>query len=539
MTHFNASLFSEFRASLCGMRKPAWILAALALAVGCGSTAKPAQQPPPPATPTTPATPVKKATAPLHVDRARLSAKLDAYVASIGKGLDAAHQFSGFVLVGQGDQVLYAKPWGYADRAKRIRADRNTNFRIGSVTKQFTAAAILQLQEKGRLSVEDHVSKYLPAFPKGDTITLHQLLTHTAGIYNYTNVDDPEKQAVKPVSVAKLIATFANKPLDFPPGSKFSYSNSGYVLLGAIIEKVSGERYGDYVRRHIFQPAGLTRTVYGDAPGMDDRALGYRFDKGALARTRHFDMSWAYAAGGVRSTAADLSRWHRVLAGDKVLSAASRKQLYTPAKKNYAYGWIVRNVGGKRVIAHDGGIPGFSTSFVRLMDDDIVIVVWSNNPQVPANPISSAALELVLGKDVAPLRDQSVLARLAQRVAGGYVISPESAKDLTAMIGAKTVKTIEVVSIESSGKALMVHPIGQGAVAMVHEKELVFTVPQVHAKLTFITASPGGPVRGLTLEQGRVKIVYSRDDKRAAAIKAKRGKATPGKKTTSGKKAMP
>jgi len=488
-------------------------------AVACGGSAKHSPEP----VPTTKPVASPAASKPTQVDAKALKSQLEPFIDSLSQGLGDAHKFSGFVFVAQGDKVVYERAWGYANYATKALADRNTSFRIGSVTKQFTAVAILQLQDKGLLSVHDKVRKHLPKYPAvADKVTIHHLLTHTGGVPNFTNDRALMKRRGNETSVPDLLATFSAKKLDFEPGSKFSYSNSGYAVLGAIIEAVSKKSYHDYLRDHVFTPAGLTRTLYGDAKGADNRAKGYREHNGKLAPAKKFAMSMAYAAGGVRSTAADLWRWHKAIETDAILSAAARKQMYTPFKKNYAYGWAVRDVKGKRIIAHDGGIDGFSTSYLRLVTDDVTIVAWTNNPGQPAGAAARSVAQIVMGKKVKPLTFDAIPDALAKRVIGSYVPDKESAERLTKLAGKQMLESVAVMDIERRGAGLVSNPIGQPALPLSHKKGLVFELKRVRATFTFKSATPDGVATGFSLSQGGATFSFVRDETKAAAIKAKR-----------------
>jgi D-alanyl-D-alanine carboxypeptidase len=276
-----------------------WLIAA-AIAWGawgaCGG-ASPAPEPPKP--------PVGD----LGVDVANLNAQLPPYLASIGAG-SQNRALSGYVLVAQHDQVLYGHGFGFADRAAQRAPTADTSFRTGSVTKQFTAAAILRLEQDGELTVEDPVGKHLPDYAgPGKDVTIHQLLTHTTGIPNYTAIEAVMARRGEPFTVRELLATFADQPLEFPPGTKFKYSNSNYAILGAIIERASGMPYRTYLAERLFKPAGLASTEVGDAAGAADRAEGYRIENGTAVPAKSIDMSLPFAAGAVRSTANDLMRW--------------------------------------------------------------------------------------------------------------------------------------------------------------------------------------------------------------------------------------
>lgn len=305
-----------------------------------------------------------------------------------------AKGFSGSVLVARGGKVILEKGYGMANVELGVPNTPDTIFRLGSITKQFTATAILQLEEQGKLSVNDAACKYIADCPAAwKPITIHQLLSHTSGIASYTNDSkfmEPRVMRV-PLTPLEILMLSKDKPLDFQPGEGFKYDNSGYIFLGIIIEKVSGEKYADYLRKHIFDPLDMHESGYDDTRSiLKNRAAGYSNRNGQLRNADYIDMTLPYAAGSLYSNVRDLYRWDRALYTDKVLSKASRDKMWTPVKNNYAYGWFI-NTRGRKQVSHGGGINGFSTAILRYPDDDAVVIVLSNTDS--ANP-SAIAIQL-------------------------------------------------------------------------------------------------------------------------------------------------
>jgi len=293
------------------------------------------------------------------------------------------NDFMGSVLVAKGGKVLLKKGYGMANVELDVPNEPNTKFRLGSITKQFTATAILQLAAQGKLHVEDPVSKYIENSPASwKDITIHHLLTHTSGIPNFTSFPEYEKTQREPVTPVQLVARFKDRPLDFAPGSKFKYSNSGYEVLGVIIEKVSGEKYEDYLKKHIFDPLDMNDSGYDhDTQIIKHRAAGYEKSKdGKLRNADYIDMSIPYSAGSLYSTVEDLYRWDRALYTDKILNAEWKKKMFTPFLDNYAYGWIVRGTGADQIIAHNGGVNGFRTAINRFPATDACVIILTNGP---------------------------------------------------------------------------------------------------------------------------------------------------------------
>lgn len=290
-------------------------------------------------------------------------------------------EFNGTMLVMQKGKPVYKRSFGMADREWNVANTNETKYRIGSVTKQFTALCILQLAEQGKLSVDDKLSKYIPDYPKGDSITVHMLLNHTSGIKNYTDLPAFWPKAALPLSTDSMIALFKNKPLDFSPGTKWNYSNSGYFLLGAIVEKVSGKDFSDYLLENVIKKAGLKNT------GMDNldsiltyRAKGYSKNRGGGWQHALFiSMEGPFSAGAMFSTVDDLYQWTKALHNNQVISAASTQKMFTPYKDGYGYGIGIDSLKTHRRISHNGGIPGFASYLGYFPDDDICVAVISNN----------------------------------------------------------------------------------------------------------------------------------------------------------------
>lgn len=304
-----------------------------------------------------------------------LEEKVDAYM--------QAHvqqkTFMGSLLIAQGGKILFKKGYGMANMEHQIAHTPQSKFRLGSISKQFAATAIMQLQEESLLSVHDPIKKYLSDYPHGETITIHHLLTHTSGIPSFTSFPEYRKMMVKSLSLDEIIATFKDKPLEFQPGEKHKYSNSGYILLGYIIEKTSGLAYADYLQKNILKPLGMASSGYDyNHIILPRRASGYAQAKGEFINASYIDMKIPHAAGALYSTVEDLYIWDRALYTEKILSSKSLEQMFTPFKDNYAYGWNVRELFDHKIIWHGGGINGFVTYFARFPEDDACIIALCN-----------------------------------------------------------------------------------------------------------------------------------------------------------------
>ncbi len=290
-----------------------------------------------------------------------LTVRFDEYMRAAAQA-----SFTGTVLVSRDGKVLFAKGYGNANEEFVVPNTPETKFRLGSITKQFTAAAILLLQERGKLSVRDPICKYVTNCPQAwEPITIHHLLTHTSGIPSYTDVKSAEEfrqLSLMTVTPAGFVDTFKSKPLEFTVGVRFKYDNSGYFLLGYLIETVSGQSYEAFLKEHIFGPLKMANSGYDTHDRiLKNRATGYSNRNGARINSDYVDMTVPYAAGSLYSTVEDLSTWTEALFSDSVLSAKSREAMLTVNLANYAYGVTVNRIHNRMVISHGGGINGFST----------------------------------------------------------------------------------------------------------------------------------------------------------------------------------
>ena len=319
-----------------------------------------------------------------QTDRTKLFEAEDAYIRSEA----ATHFFRGAVLVGIDGKIVFEKAYGMGDEEWGASNTVHTKFRIASLTKQFTAACILLLQERGRLNVHDPVSRYLSALPSAwQAITIHQLLTHTSGAPNSTDSSGNSESDRIGATPQQVIGHVAEKPLDFKPGTNWKYSNTGYVLLGMVIEKTSGLSYANFLRTNIFQPLGMRDSGYDKARDiLKERASGYEFIDGHITNADFIDMSVPFSAGGIYSTVEDMYRWNEALAENgKLLSADSLKQMFTEYPEathegqHYGYGVVISHLKfGRLLYYHGGGVEGFSSSIQRYPNDRVCIVVLSN-----------------------------------------------------------------------------------------------------------------------------------------------------------------
>lgn len=290
-------------------------------------------------------------------------------------------EFNGVALVSKKGTILFEKTYGFRDAERKIPHDINDIFLVGSVTKQFTAAVIVKLQEEGKLSVTDRLSKFYPDYPNGDKITIENLLTHTSGIYNFTDSaalmqQDPTQN----ITEEKMLSFFKDKPLQFEPGTKFQYNNSAYNLLGYIIQKCTGKLYQQVVREKILIPLQMTSTGFDFTHLENDyKSKGYTFlSNDSSAAGRIVDSTISFSTGGLYTTAHDLYKWERAISNGMVLQPTSWKLVFTPHLNHYGYGWYIDSLFGKQCIWHSGGNSAFAATLYRFPEDEATIILLDN-----------------------------------------------------------------------------------------------------------------------------------------------------------------
>lgn len=338
----------------------------------------------------------------------------------------------GAVLVARGDTVLFRAARGEADVERNVPLRPDSVFRIGSVTKQFAAAGVLKLVEAGKVGLEDPLSKYVPGFPGGQRISVRQLLNHTSGVKSYTRLrgymDGPVR---RDLTTAQMIDVFKSEPADFAPGSGWAYSNSGYVLVGAVIEAASGMPWYAYLDQALFKPLGMLHTGYGHDPKFAAMQVrGYSYDGDRVVPARPISMTQPHAAGSLVSNADDLFRWSRALHGGHVLSNASYAQMITPSGKaadkgvGYGFGLFDDLVRTHRVLRHGGGIFGFTSALSYVPDGDITVVVLENDDADGtadvADGLAKKLAAMALGEPYPEARAIAVDATTLREAEGAY-----------------------------------------------------------------------------------------------------------------------
>jgi D-alanyl-D-alanine carboxypeptidase len=431
-------------------------------------------------TPATAAQPAKPPTDAVFVEKARAS--IQKYATD--------NKFSGTVLVARNGKPILREGFGLANREFNIPARPETIFRLGSITKQFTAASIMQLSEKGKLSVDDPVSKYYPAAPAAwSKITVKHLLNHRSGIPSYTGIPGfMQTMAVTDRTPEQIIELTRDMPLEFEPGSKYAYNNTGYIILGYIIEKVSGEKYAGYVDAHIFKPLGMKNSGYDvSSRVLPNRASGYQVQDGVWTNAPYLAMTLPYAAGSLYSTADDLLIWDQAFHADRVVSKASREAMTTDNGNNYGYGLQLGTVGSHKSIAHGGGIHGFATYMSRFPADGVTIIALSNLQSGNSGQIATELARLMFGIPAppppAPLVAVAVKPEILDRYTGEYELQPGFN-----------------ITIKREGDKLLAQATGQNTLTLTSTSDTEFHFQPANIRVVFPAGE--GPAPSFTLFQG-------------------------------------
>ena len=426
---------------------------------------------------------------PAALDPATLAHKIDELMAGHLK----ANDFSGTILLARDGKPLVAKGYGFANIEWQIPNAPDTRFRIGSLTKQFTSMLVMQLREQGKIRIEDSVCVYLTPCPDAwKPVTIHHLLTHTSGIPSYTGIASWREANMVPKTTEQMVAIFRDLPLQWTPGEKYAYNNSGYFLLGLVIEKAAGMKYERALEEMITRPLGLSGTGY-DWSGtiLPKRAAGYAGRGTAIRNADALDMQQPYAAGALYSTVEDLLKWDQALYTEKLIPAAAKQTMWTPFKDNYAYGWNIAPSSpatfGHRRMAHSGGINGFSSVIIRLPDTNVTAIVLANNTAVNAGAVGRDLLALYFGQPYtvpAAKSVASVPATTLEEYVGTYQLAPNFA-----------------LTITKEGNALMAQATGQGKFELFPESDTRFFAKVTELSMTFVRGADG-KVSHLLLLQG-------------------------------------
>jgi CubicO group peptidase (beta-lactamase class C family) len=401
-------------------------------------------------------------------------------------------RFSGSILIARDGEILVSKGYGMANHELNVSNTPQTKFRIGSVTKQFTSMLIMILQERGKLNVNDPISKFIPEYPNGDKITVHHLLTHNSGIPDLLEIDGFEDIKRDPSTPEKTVEFFKTEPLIFEPGAEHKYSNSNYVLLSNIIELITGKSYEDFLNENIFIPLEMNDT------GMDshsklikNRADGYFPAGEGIVNAPYIDMSIPTGGGGLYSTVEDMYKWDRALYTDKLVSQRSLAKIFTSYAEDYCYGWKEGEEFGHKCYWHSGGIEGFIAEIDRFTKDDACIIVLSNFINAPVREIAIDLAAILFGEQYElPIAKETVIVEpeILEAYSGIYEIAPGN--------------TLEVSHRE--GK-LFIAPTGQPPIEIFAESKTKFFVKAFNADMSFVR-DENDKVSELILHMGKEDV---------------------------------
>jgi len=400
------------------------------------------------------------------------------------------------VLIAKNGKIIYEKGFGKADLELNVPMKPDMVFRLGSITKQYTAIAVLQLVEQGKIALQDSIQKFIKDFPnKGHTITIENLLTHTSGIIDYESLDMKIPNVYRlDFPPKQFVDSLEHHPLVFTPGSKFSYCNSNYFLLGYIIELITGESYAEYMQQHIFTPMGLNNTYYDDEKQViPNRVSGYgKWNNGKYENADYIGLSQVYAAGALLSNVEDMFKWHQALYSYKLVKKETLEKAFTSYKltdgtlSGYGYGWFIKDQNGERSIEHAGGIDGFQSDEVYLPRQDIFIATLYNSLNNGGDDMSFLGLSndivtLAMGKTLA--REVKVADAILKQYAGVYQFDAAHSATITLENGQ--------LQIESQSGGLPKSPLFA-------ESENKFLLKAVKAEVEFVR-DPTGKVSQLVV----------------------------------------
>ncbi|MBC8073073.1 MAG: beta-lactamase family protein [Deltaproteobacteria bacterium] len=420
--------------------------------------------------------PARPAAAPIPDD---LDQQIARYLEAYGRHFGPTFEFHGAILVARDGKVHYAQGFGMADPTREVPNDVSTRFRIGMLTEQFTAAAILQLRDAGMLELDDTVAEHLPSYAQGlrsaRRITIEQLLDHTSGIPNYTDLPNFHEWKMRPHTTEQIVGRFSELPLEFEPGTDFSPTNSGYYLLGAIIEKVSGMSYGEYMQRYLLQPLAMHDSGVGDDYGREGQARGNVWNaEEKLDPPDPIDMSVFGAAGGMVTSVEDLAKWDAALYDGRALARTSVDQMLESNRFGYGFGWLVGEAYDQTVVSFPGAIDGFNSSIMRFLADRTLVVVLCNTEIVPAGRIAQDIAMMAYGERPPPrieYPEVQIAPGTLTRYIGTYGITDDTIRVLGAGVDESQFEPLQKVYVKQIGERLYLdipahgstwmHPMGR------------------------------------------------------------------------------
>jgi CubicO group peptidase (beta-lactamase class C family) len=440
-----------------------------------------------------------------------LDARIAEYIADYGRHFGPTFEFHGAILVARDGKVHYQHGFGVADPRRGVENTPATRMRIGMLTEQFTAAAILQLRDAGMLQLSDPIEEHLPGFPNGRRITIENLLDHTSGIPNYTDVPTFHRWKALPHRTEEMVGRFSELPLEFEPGSDFNPTNSGYYLLGAIIERCSGMSYGEYMQRYVFEPAGMTRTGFGED---NDVARGNVWnEEEQLDPPDPIDMSVFGGAGGLVSTVEDFAKWDRALYGTGVLPTASIEQMFDANRFGYGFGWLVGEAYDQPVVSFPGAIDGFNAAVMRFLEDRTLVVVLANTEVVPAGRIAQDIAMMIYGEQPAPrieFPEVEVAPGTFTRYVGTYGITDETIRVLGDPTAEAQFEPLQNVSVNRIGDRLYFDVPGHGSTWMHPMGRHRFFFKDNSGNYVTFTTGEDGVATGLVVQVGDAELELAR-----------------------------
>ena len=415
--------------------------------------------------------------------------------------------FRGSVLIGQEDEILFNKGYGYANYEEKIKNTPDTLFAIGSITKQFTAMAIMQLYEKGLLDLDDAISKYIPGVVEGDNITIKHLLTHTSGLINYTDLLLEMEEVPEDTSIDFVLGLFKDEPLIFEPGTQWIYNNSGYVLLGCVVEKVSELSFDEYLKENIFKPLEMNDTgTYYDKM-EEDYAVGYvGITELTPVEADEILLKIAYGAGNILSTVNDMYKWDRALQTEKLVKKETLDMIFDIQEKmpesevytfdGYGFGWFIENnpeLG--KIVSHGGNTLSYSAQLSKYVDKDITIIITTNAGNYFLDTIDKTLVDIILGNSYELPEDLVEIeldAEILKKYTGIY----------------EHIEGYNIVILESEGQLYAQLP-GQVKAEIYPKSQTEFFYKVIDAKITFKT-DDNGKIIGLVFEQGNTILETTR-----------------------------
>ena len=407
-------------------------------------------------------------------------------------------RFNGSVLVIKDGETLLDKGYGLSNVKENLLNKANTIFQVGSITKQFTAAIILKLQEDKKINIQDKLSKYFPGFPNGDSITIEHLLTHTSGIYSYTNDRNFMSSKVsQPHTRQQMISLFKDKPLQFTPGTKWRYSNSGYLLLGYIIEDLTGLTYQQAVRQYIFNPLQMHNSGFDYTQlNNQQKATGYlQLVDEMNTPAPGIDSTISFASGSIYTTTADLYKFQQGMQSYAIISKSTLEKASTPFMNNYGYGFEIDSVAGKRIIGHSGSIHGFVSNLVWVPGENTVVILLNNATSPHLGKITQNIISLLYDQPYElPVPKVAIYMpeKTLQQYTGVYEIAPQFA-----------------ITISLVNGSLIGTPQGQESRKLHPEKEDEFFLKEVDGRFKF-SRNDKNEITAITLFQGGKEIIGKR-----------------------------